>query len=278
MGRFKGLCFATGCLLLVVLLSSQGCNGKVPALPRVLAPAPAPLAPNVISDFENGSPNISPLLAGTNNGTWRLATFGGPGYAPNTVPTVFVVPNTVPDATNSSNFALHFAADLRAAGTGCGYEADQLVCPLYNQTAGTYFDASAYTGIQFMINVQPTDTNTSPVFQVVIDQTEPPAAHSGTSGGICTGVGCSGGCYDHYQAAMPKGTDPTAGTWQTITLTWNQFSWPSFGTAPSPNNLAAHLDKIIFLQWTYSDNTAGSPGSPVVTRTDFWIDNVEFLP
>ncbi len=259
--------------LLVVALSAifwvlGGCSAKLPSIGSILAPA-SPLPSNYISDFENNKPTLNPLLQGGSSGNiWRAATFGGPGNAPNKVNFPIVAPNTVADATDGSLYAIHVFATLIAAGTGCGYESDQLVCPLYHGDTNTYFDASAFTGIQFLINIGSDDTNTNPVFQVVVAETEPPPALDGTAGGTCVQGPCGSNCFNHYQASLGG---VTKGSWQTVSLTWAMFNSPF--NAP-PFNLTYYLKHVIFLQWTFSDNVP----SGITTNTDFWIDNVQFLP
>ncbi len=253
----------------------EGCSGKLPPIAAVLQPAAPPLPPDFISDFENGKPLVSPTLLNSNNGVWRPSTFGGSSTAPNVINGPILVPNTVADATDSSKYAIHIFASLENVGSGCGYESDQLVCPLYHPDTNTYYDASSFTGIQFMLNIPPDDQNFSPVFQVVVAETEPPPAESGTAGGTCLGSpGCGGSCFNHFQVALPASPGVGTGGWVTLSFNWASFNSP-FSSPPQP--LSYYLNHIIFLQWTFSNNTAGFNGNPP-HPTDFWVDNVKFLP
>jgi len=258
-----------------ILWMNQGCNGKIPPLPAVLQPTAAP-PPYYITDFELGTTGVYSTLQGWNSGMiWQNTTYGGTAAAPNKVNNPFVVPNTVPDATDSSNFAIHVFAPLLATGIGNGYEADQLICPLYNAVTRTYYDASSFTGIQFLINIQADDTNTNPVFQIAIDQTEPPPALQGAAGGLCL---AGKECNSHYQVPLLSYVSAGAG-WQPVSLVWSAFS-PAFAPNPiTPNgsSLTSHLNKIVFLQWVFSDNVPGQI-PPTATYTDYWVDNVQFLP
>lgn len=259
-----------------VLILNQGCNGKLAPLPVVLAPAPTPLPIGFISDFESGTTGLNPHLPGvTSSMFWRSTTYGGTAASPNKVNTIFVVPNTVPDAMDSSSFAIHVFAPLLATGIGNGYESDQLICPLYDAATRTYFDASAFSGIQFLINIQADDTNTDPVFQIAIDQTEPPPALQGAAGGTCL---AGSECNSHFQISLSSAVT-VHNAWQPVSVLWGGFN-PAFAPnpiTPTPVYLTDHLNRIIFLQWAFSNNVLGTI-PPVVTYTDYWVDNVQFLP
>jgi hypothetical protein len=59
--------------------------------------------------------------------------------------------------------------------------------------------------------------------------------------------------------------------WMPVTYLWTQFAQPSYsndGTA-----FTTHLKKVLSLQWGLGDN-----GAMTNTTTDFWLDNVQFLP
>jgi hypothetical protein len=121
------------------------------------------------------------------------------------------------------------------------------------------------------------DNNLSPVFQIAIDKTLP--ASSG-AGGTCSGSGC----YNHYQYPLsnlssaqctPLGTCGLCNcrnAWVRVRLPWSAFIVP-FGTIPG--TMIDNIKKTIFIQWQFTDNlaTAGR-----VSHTDFWVDNVEFIP
>jgi hypothetical protein len=236
---------------LPVLWMQQGCQGTYP-LPSVMVVTPTPtLAPNVVTDFETGGTGINPYLLGVNGypGSFVANTYGG--SPPNSINNPFVLGGP----GNGSQYGIHIACSL--SGTGA-YEADQLVCNLIKAGAPSpYFDATSFSGVQFDINIMPSDTNPQRVFQVGTDVTTPNSAPGGT---------CPSGCYNHYQANLGA---PTGG-WVTRSYAWTALVYPGYGTNNGPN-VSTHLTKFIFLQWSESAN-----GAVVTTSTDFWIDNVQF--
>ena len=248
--------------LLWILWMNQGCNGKIPPLSNVLAVAPTPLPSYFISDFETGKIGLNTHLQGYVGGNWAAATYGGSTAAPNAVDAIFVLPNP----GDGSNFAAHVFGVMTDPG-GTQYPSDQLGCFLSDNSSTPYFDASLFTGIQFDINIMPDDTNNftrGRIFQVATDATvPPPQIPGGRAGGRCTQ---GANCFNHYEYSLPG---PTGG-WITLTLTWAMFN-QAYGTTYGP--LSNHLDKFILLQWQFGDNGAGT-----VTYTDFWVDNVQFLP
>jgi hypothetical protein len=250
-----------------------------------LTPVPT-LAPDFISNFENGTVGVNPNLTGSTNGFWTVNTFMGPPAAPNTIDFgSFVVSNSVPNSVDFSNFAIHVgwpSAPITLIATG-GYEADQLTC-LLEGNSGTYFNASSFTGIAFDYNIPADDTNTNRAVQVATINTVT--------------------LYNHFQYLLPNGS---SGGWKAVTLVWNQFNCP-FGScngALTTTGSSGNLSNIAYLQWQFSDNLAGqavtlpgtftdsnpitftytSGGSPSVTVvygpetfTDLWVDNVQFIP
>lgn len=252
-----------------------------PAPSSVVVTATPTLPPDFISDFENGSAAVNPNLRNGDGGGWIARTYGGAGATlvsggvttvttANTVNDPFVVQNTVPDETDASRMAAHLFAPLIAAG---GFESDQLACyPEHN--AGNphypYYDASSFTGIRFLINIPADDSNTHRVFQVAIDQTLP----TGEPGGTCAPTTVCF-CYNHFEVALPAGS--TAG-WTAVSHPWSDFTVPDCPGSVTPAGLDGHLDKIVFIQFQFSAGVQGSMSSPVSTYTDFWVDDVRFLP
>lgn len=300
--RVLFLIFA-GCLSAAAgLVFIQGCTNQVPTIAAALGSVPTPLPSDFVSNFENGSVTVNPNLQGyppvipTNPvsqlvpngspafkpGVWVLTTYGGPPGASNAVNSPFIVPNTVGDSVDSSSYAIHVGpTTLIAAGK---YESDQLLCHLVTTPSNPYFDASAFNGIQFYYKIQSaasasvTDNNNHRIVQIAIDQTLPP---DGGAGGTCS-YG-DNNCFNHFQIQLPGGSTTTAGVdqWVVATYNWSAFSVP-YGTSqlsdqPTPH-LSNHLNKFLFIQWQFSDNMQGSLAAPVTTETNFWIDNVQFLP
>jgi hypothetical protein len=268
-----------------VALLMQGCASQIPPVAAMVTanPGAAALPSDYISNFENGSVYINANLLGYPNpnassvtqlvtngggggssssfspGFWSVATYGGPGGS-NTVNSPIVIANAVPDATDSSNFAVHLglaAGPITCIAVG-GYESDQLTCKLENSATIPYYDATPFTGISFYYNIRPDDTSTYRQFQVATINTT--------------------AAFNHFHFLLPNGS---SGGWQAVTLTWSQLTYPGFGPnsgAITTTGLTGNLNHFAFLQWQWSDNAQGSLGAPVTNLTDFWIDNVKFTP
>jgi len=149
-----------------------------------------------------------------------------------------------------------------------------LVCYLNSDTGSPqypyYAAPSTFTGIRFLINIQPDDTNTNRAFQVAIDQTLPASVPGGT---CAPTTACT--CYNHFQVSLPGGS---TGGWTAESHPWADFTVPYCSSSVAPADLANHLNKIVFLQFQFNAGVQGSTSSPVSTYTDFWVDDVQFLP
>ena len=248
-------------LLTSVLWMSQGCVGGVPPIVAFVVTSTPTLPSDVISNFNSGSITVNPKLQNTNGlpGYWTVNTYGG-GIYPNSINSPFLLANP----GNGSNFAIHLICGLSDAG---GNEADQLNCYLKSDPTNPYFDATPFTGIQFDMRLGSADTNSSRSLSFPIDLTM-----SGVPGGICTA-----NCYNGHMVSLP--TSPT-NTWHTVSFNWSQFQRPSWMPVPYQYlPFSAHLNKILFMQFSFGDGGGvGSAGTPNVTQTDIWIDNVKFLP
>jgi hypothetical protein len=266
------------------ILLLQGCSQQIPPLSAVIVPNPgaAALPTDYVNNFENGSLNVNLNLLGYPSGNsssvtelvpngsssgggssftpgfWSVNTYGGPGSSPNTINHPFLVPNAVSDATDSSGYAIHIgwpSAPVTCIAVG-GYEADQLTCSLGG--SNTYYDATPFTGVAFYYNILPDDTTTYRQFEVSTINTV--------------------SAFNHFHFLMPNGS---SSGWKAVTVTWSQLVYPGFGpnsgliTTPGPTG---NLNHFVGLQWAWSDNAQGSIASPVTNLSDFWVDNVQFLP
>ena len=101
-------------LMVSALWLSQGCSGKIPTMANIVATSTPTLPPDYISDFENGGNKVNPYLTNAANGYWTDSTYGGPATALNVINDPFIVPNTVADSVDSSNYAAHMFARLIA--------------------------------------------------------------------------------------------------------------------------------------------------------------------
>jgi hypothetical protein len=293
----------------------QGCSNNVPPVSAVVGIQPTPFPTDLISNFENDSIYVNSNLLGYQQanvavtqvvpngnppssavvkpGVWSDNSYGGVPSQPNTFNNPFVVANTVPDATDSSNYAVHLGfpsgpLTLIATGIGNGYEADQLTCTLENNPNNKYYDATPFTGISFYYNIPADDTNTNRAFQIATINTT--------------------ANYNHFQHLLPNGT---SGGWQAVTYMFaTDFVCPfdSCNGALTTTGPLGNLNHIPFIQWQFSNNVKGSsvtlpgaaPASPATfvypqptqtpqvppvtvlygpeTYTDLWVDNVKFVP
>jgi hypothetical protein len=118
--------------------------------------------------------------------------------------------------------------------------------------AGTCYDASAYSGIQFRIrgSVNATDMNGQMIVSMVTAETQTQAY-----GGDLDGTG------GHFNYVI----DVTS-SWQTITINWNQFNTPTWGDTQSLTSLA--IGKLQAIDWGITD-----------THTSFevFLDDIELI-
>jgi hypothetical protein len=217
--------------------------------------------------------------ANTVNGGLSAAICNDPGNPCFISP---IPPSPASLAVNGSGFAAHIFGPLYIlAGK---YESHQLIGRFRNSATNPYFDARPFSGLQCDVYVSSADTNLLPYLQIGIDRTTPPSAGVG---GICLGTQC----YNHYAYGLtnlgtnpgddplgnraplagPDCSNPCRDTWVRLTLPWNRFA-QTFGTNHGP--LVNHREKFLLIQVIFSnDNVAAS-----TNYTDFWVDNIEFLP
>lgn len=236
---------------------NQGCVGGVPILSAMVVTATPTLQPNVVSNFETGTTSLNSTLLniGAYGGSFGTNTYGG--SPPNSMNNPFVVANTIPDANNGSSYAIHIFAPLTT--TAGGYEADQLVCNFLVGAPSPFYDLTPFTGIRMDIAFG-NDTNPSRSVAFPIDLTTP----SSTPGG-----NCSTWCYNSFQKLLPAGTNTG---WMPVTYTWSQFA-QAYNPMGTP--FTSHLNKVLNLSFGFGANTASGG---VSTYTDFWVDNIQFIP
>jgi len=258
-------------MLLALVCLSVGCYSKVPPLSAILAP---PLPPDVISNFESGSTDMNPALQGSSSGYWLDNTY--PSY--NVINSMFVVSNTVPDATDSSKYAIHIYGTLTDKGD-CTYPAFELQGNFKNDPSSPYLDISSFTGIQFQMNIGADDTCPQRLFGVGTAETV-----NGIAGGTCTPAS---NCNNDFWSGTPGSNGPYGGVggsgWSIYSYTWAQLQPnPYYGPVLNPTTLSGtNLTTALCLLWKFGANNNGQTtcGGPVMTYTvDFWIDNVQFLP
>ena len=240
-----------------ILWLQEGCQGSYPPIAVMVVTSTPTLMPDVVSNFETGGTAVNSNLTGVNGypGSFSANTYGG--SPPNTINNPFIVSNP----GDGSNFALHISTSLSSTGA---YEADQVFCNLKSPGASSpYFDLTPFTGIRFDFKLG-ADTNPASgrVFGIPIDITTVPSSPGGT---------CTSQCYNNFQVNLPAGQNTA---WMPLTFTWSQFAEAYNQLTPPQNQFSNHLTRALQLEWSFSPNAA----IVTTTTTDFWVDNVQFLP
>ena len=127
---------------------------------------------------------------------------------------------------------------------------------------GAFYDASAWTGVKFMMKVGPGDTALHRIFSIPVFQTQ----------AVAGGGGCLAGpklCYDHFAADYSAGT---GGEWKQFNYLFSDLHQLVAGAIPNPPTLSGiNLQQVLWLQWEEGRNN-----SPGTCTLDLWIDQVEF--
>ena len=202
-----------------------------------------PADQKVISNFEDGSTNMSSKLYG-GGGAWNAVISGG------TIATPFVVSG----GANGTAMAVHFVGTLTNKGDG-QYPSFTLQGML--KQSGTY-DASMFDGIRFYYKCPADDKAPTRRFNITIPATLP-ASNGGT---------CSDQCYNHFGADLSM-----TGDWVQKTFSFSDLKrQPGWGSIVTPPDFTDHLKELKTIEWTHNaGNTAGS--YPI----DYWVDEVEFF-
>ena len=287
MNKLKLAIFSSAVFILLVstLWLQQGCVGGPAPFAAMIVTSTPTLPPDYVSDFETGGVSINPNLLNVNGHAGSFTSnkyLGGnfattptpnititPGFTPtvtwvtivqpqNNLNSPIVVPNTITNSVNGSPYALHLFASLYT--TPNNYEADQLFCNFLSGASSPYYDLTPFTAVRMDVAFGG-DTNSNRALAFPIDLTTPSSAAAGGN--------CTSSCYAHYQVPLPGGQNTG---WMPVTYTWSQFV-QTFGSLGTP--FSSHLNKVIQLSVSLGANTASGG---VSTYTDFWIDNVKFLP
>jgi hypothetical protein len=209
--------------------------------PKVNVPAAA----QIICNFDDGSKNMSSQLYGGAGGAWTTITFGG-----NTIDSDFVVPG----GADGTKMAAHVFGTLVDPGDS-SYPDFTLQG---NFKSSGYYDASAFTGIQFYYKCPSDDDSNKRRFGIGTAPTLP-----GQNGGTC-----QSDCYNNFGAFMDPTNDWILKSYKFSELT-REAGW---GSPVVPPDLTDHLKEFIYIKWANSgDNHAGS------YKIDYWVDQVAFF-
>ena len=291
-----------GLLTVSALWTSQGCTAKAPAAPVFAIPPPVGLPNNVIDNFEDGNTSMSVDLKGDASlpstvtsytvpvdatglttahtvvvppvplGSWVASSWAG-----NTVntPYIFTGASTSPAPANLvlSSGALGTKGYCRLFGSikdlaDGTYPAFQLEGKFNGQSLShgiNAYDATSFTGVQFYINIAPTDTCPARRFNIATIWTVPPS-----EGGLSTANGGCLSCYDHYSAVFAPGS---TGGWVLRTYTFTSLQRQGFGSPTLPTSMpAAYRTDFVKLVFQFGRN--GSAGTSTV---DYAVDEFSFF-
>jgi hypothetical protein len=274
-------------LAAVLLLSAasfatlQGCKGNAPGAPVFATPPPAPLANNIIDNFEDGNLLMNISLAGAASsptttyvavpadplnpsgptnlqpvvnpsvplGVWVASSWGG-----NTVNNPYIFTDGL-GALSSLGY-IHLVGNLTEPNPPA-YASYQLEGKFNN---GAAYDAATpgFTGIRFYYKLGATDNCLQRRFMIAVRQSLP-----GPDGGTCPS-----NCYDHPgadQAANPRDT------WVLKSYTFTSLTQLGWGYVV-PGGLPAHRTDFIKLVWINGRN-----GAAGTSKVDYYVDQVEFF-
>jgi len=238
-------------VMLIFLASTlwlqQGCIGGPAPLSAMVVTSTPTLAPNVVSNFEDGTLNMNAFLKNSKSGSFSNTT-----YAQTTMTMVV----TAPVPGNGSNYALHLFGTFTDPGNN-SYPAFQIQG--FPRSDNSYYDVSSFIGIKFDWNCPSDDNTVQRFFSLGVART--------VSGqGTCGVVAGSVPCYDYFSLALPM----TSGSWTTQSTAFTALALQY--NSGSPNTIQpTDLKQVLFLMWTdRSNNTAGS------YTVDMWVDNVQF--
>ena len=286
--------------LFVLSLSwiSQGCKGTLPAIPAVV---PTPFPSGVISNFGNGSLNMNQTLENGEGGYFTAETYGGAAGHANMIDGSNNPNILFPNPGDGSAYAIHIYGAITDI-TPTGYPDMALYAFLKNNPTNLpnseWYDLSfagspvVFTKIRFDMNIGADDTNTQKLFAIGC---APEVPSTTAPGGTCP-PNFSNNCFDYwwYNYGSPgnsfTNTTYPAGIqghgWQPVTIAINSLSSSGgFGlytgaiTATGTGQPAPYIQQALFLIWKFSDNGTVPPGhTNDWSYTDFWVDNVEFVP
>ncbi len=209
--------------------------------PKVTVPAEQ----KIICNFEGGNKAINSKLYGGATGSFMVFSFAG-----NTPNPVFIDkggPNGLP-------FCAHVTGSLTDKGDR-SYPSFTLQGQF---KSGGFYDASAFSGIQFYYKCPEDDQAIKRRFAIGTSPTLPPQ-----DGGTC-----ATDCYNHFGAYMAPTTD-----WKFCSYKFTELPRePGWGSPVVPPDLVDHLNEFVYVKWDHGgDNNAGT------YNIDYWVDDIEFF-
>ena len=221
-----------------------------------------------IIDFEH-SDQVNPNLLGAqgNAGASKILWGGGGLEASGGVtqdlvkqhfPLIVPIPASMPDGTPTGCHVYEVFQDLGNAI----YPSNQL---RVKPTALGYFDASPFSGIKFLLNIQSGDDALKRRFSIGVAQTLP----TGDPDGGATCDNSNNGCNNNFGAMLSN----TNGSWTTESYLFSDLTRESFGNPTTPSTFSGiNLKQVIRLVWEEGrNNSAGT------CHVDYWLDQVEFF-
>lgn len=219
---------------------AQGLASTDANKPKVDVPSGA----QVITNFDDGSKNVSSKLFGGSGGNWSTITFGG-----NSISSDFVVAG----GANGTAKCAHVTGTLVDQGN--------FVYPAFTLQGkfkgGGFYDASAFTGIRFYYKCPADDQAIKRRFAIGTGATLPAS----------DGGNCQTDCYNHFGAFMDPANDWVLKSYSFEDLK-REAGW---GSPVTPPDLTDHLKEFVYIKWDHSgDNHAGT------YTIDYWVDEIEF--
>jgi hypothetical protein len=236
-----------------------GCKSKTPLDMGFPLPYPTPSLSSdylMVCDFESTTPTA------VNSGL----------YDPHNPPSYTLVDPGSFLATGADNVSIGFAGAITggALGTATAYESIGAITDYGNGQYPSFslqawfkyshapYDLSAFSGIQYYLNVESDDTAPWRAFQIPLSSTWP----------VTYGGACVNDCYDHFYANYGS----TSGAWVRMSHSFSDLKRRNFGAPLNPPNLAGeNLRQALFLQW--DEGNQNNPGSVIF---HFSVDEIEF--
>jgi hypothetical protein len=247
----------------------EGCNGKIPPVAALVPTAAPTLAPNVVSNFEDGTINLNPNLYKKTSGTAPVTFLPissnptAPGSNTGVWSALPAINFIFPGGANGTAMAGHLSAGPTILSGYTPYE----LTAVPNPTGAYDLSGSPYSGIKFYWNTTSNDNMQGRWFICPVASQLPPPL------GDCPGTG--GGCYDTYKVSLTTNSNPVTTGWVPVTISFaslGQAGWgyPQVGTLTSSYNGVPNLSRIEYFQWEEDPNNI-----PNTYTVDFWVDEIQ---
>jgi len=267
--KYIAFLILTGAIIINAAWMLQGCNGKIPPMATFIPTAAPTLAPNVISNFEDGTINLNPNLyrksAASQPTTFLPVKLNPTAPGSNTgVWTALPAVNFIfPGGANGTLMAGNMSAGPTILSGYTPYELTAVPNP-----SGSYdLSGSPYTGITFWWKTTASDNMQGRWFIAPVAAQLPPPLGDCISGG---------GCYDTYKVSLNPYSNPVTTGWVPVTVAFSsllQAGWgiPQVGALTSSYNGVPNLSRVEYFQWEEDPNNLSSNYT-----IDFWVDEIQF--